>query len=334
LVKERLGPAGTFSRYSFPVGHATTSYNEAVLENTGLTDTFSVRVVGTFEFDPAYSTDLPVYDNSVNRTWHIDEARVGGANVAMRLHWLTPHENAGYDRNITRRVHFGAPVGWDYRSASASAEGLGTPESPWYHEVGGLTEFSPYTESSDAVLDANRLLLSGTLVGENAHLQWRSLQDASAVFFELERADDRGEFGLAGVVQVVPGQQTYRHQDAGLPLAQTYSYRVRRFHADGAQVMSNTVVLGAGARQRVQLFPNPLVQGQTAMLGIELHKPTQVAVQVHNQLGQVVYSLPKETLQAGAWHYELPTAKLAAGLYYVTTLLDGAPHQHRMVVLE
>jgi len=25
---------------------------------------------------------------------------------------------------------------------------------------------------------------------------------------------------------------------------------------------------------------------------------------------------------------------LAAGLYYVTTQLDGVPHQHRMVVLE
>ena len=84
----------------------------------------------------------------------------------------------------------------------------------------------------------------------------------------------------------------------------------------------------------MQLFPNPLVQGQTAMLGIEVQKPTHVAVQVHNQLGQVVYSLPTETLQAGAWHYELPTAKLAAGLYYVTTQLDGVPHQHRMVVLE
>ncbi|MBX3103262.1 MAG: discoidin domain-containing protein, partial [Bacteroidetes bacterium] len=334
LIKERLGPAGTHAGFSFPVGHATTSYNEAILTNTGLTDTFAVRVAGVFEYDVVYNTDLPVFNNSVNRTWHIDESRVGGSSVAMRLHWLSSHENPGYDRNLTRRVHFGAPVGWDYRSATASADGLGTPADPWYHEVGGLTEFSPYTESSDAILDASRLLLSGSLVGEDGHLQWRSQPSPDAVFFELERAEDNGQFGLAGTLAHVPGQQSYTLVDARLPLANSYQYRVRRYHADGSQVMSNTIWLGQGARQRVVLYPNPVAQGRATTLGVEVQRPARVEVRIYNNLGQEVFQLPVQQVPAGAWYYALPTEKLAAGIYYVNTSIDGRPYQNRLVVLE
>jgi hypothetical protein len=72
----------------FPIGNS--SYNPVTLNNTGTSDTYSVRVV---DAEPAASSS----DHMVDRSWVIGEDNLGGSNLTITPQWNTIEVLTGFD---------------------------------------------------------------------------------------------------------------------------------------------------------------------------------------------------------------------------------------------
>lgn len=124
VIKNKLDNGAPFM---YPVGHNTSSYNRAIISNTGTSDNYGVRVTGTFDFDSNFPTDELELNTSVNRTWYLTESNPGGSNLSLTLHWYAAHENASFDRNNCVIGEYRNTNGWNRL-------GIQTP-------AGGATEF-------------------------------------------------------------------------------------------------------------------------------------------------------------------------------------------------
>ena len=124
VIKNKLDSGTPFM---YPVGPSTSSYNRAILANSGTSDNYGVRVTGSFDFDPNFPADELELNTSVNRTWYLSEVVPGGSNLSLTLHWYAAHENAGFDRNNCVVGEYRNTTGW-------TRLGIQTP-------AGGTTEF-------------------------------------------------------------------------------------------------------------------------------------------------------------------------------------------------
>lgn len=83
----------------FPVGTDTlvTKYFPATITNTGVTDSFYVRVEpNVLMHRPAANDDT--LQGNVNLTWHVSEALRGGSIVNLRLQWDSTNEQVNFRR--------------------------------------------------------------------------------------------------------------------------------------------------------------------------------------------------------------------------------------------
>lgn len=111
-----------------PVG-STTNYNPITLENTGISDSFSVK----------FSDGIANTSNgAVNGTWDISEGTAGGSNVNVGFEWNQTQENSTFARNSAKVGHFknGAWV------EENTGELLGM--DPYLLSATGITTFSPF----------------------------------------------------------------------------------------------------------------------------------------------------------------------------------------------
>ncbi|MBX3101344.1 MAG: T9SS type A sorting domain-containing protein, partial [Bacteroidetes bacterium] len=335
VVKEHLGPSGV-PVFDFPVGHSTASYNLARMENSGATDDYAVRVTGIFENDPTFPTDEPELPNAVNRTWHIVEETPGGSDVTLRLHWVTAHENPGFDRTIARKTHYDNAIGWEWKSPEAPAQGAGDYTDPWWYETAGLNQFSPYSVASIVYpLNNDRLRLWGHLEGRDGLLTWEGDRSPSIHHYQLERMQLEPTFHPYQVINGQPafvnGEPVYHYTDKDLA-GLTYRYRVREYDWDGRVTLSNEVelYLGTDNQVRLTLYPNPAVTDH-AVLKVRSAEPFTIEYEIYNTLGQVVGRAPKADMAAGTHKLEVPLAHLAAGTYTVRTTINGRLFNTRLI---
>jgi hypothetical protein len=147
VVKRQVGP-GYMGLFEFPIGPSTTSYNKAILTNTGTTDNYRIRVSGLFEFHPNFPNDQLADTSSVNRTWHLNEATTGGSNLSMDLFWNAPHENIAFDRNSCTVGKYSGTVGWERMAPFAPALGTGTLVDPYHQVATAITTDGPFSVGS------------------------------------------------------------------------------------------------------------------------------------------------------------------------------------------
>ncbi|MEO1711896.1 MAG: hypothetical protein AAFU60_00980 [Bacteroidota bacterium] len=82
----------------------------------------------------------------------------------------------------------------------------------------------------------------------------------------------------------------------------------------------------------VKLAPNPVSQGLTADLMLELPYSNEVVVEVISMAGQTMYTTRRET-QAGFQAFTLPTVGLSPGSYVVLGVFaDGSSFQQKLLV--
>jgi len=118
----------------FPIGNS--SYNPAMLSNQGTVDNFRLRVLNYVE---------EMDENSVNRTWLIEEETVGGSLVSLDLQWNEEEELNNFSRNQSALVNW---TGTNWASPSNSTEANST-EGYWLQTRSNLTSFSAFTVHSN-----------------------------------------------------------------------------------------------------------------------------------------------------------------------------------------
>ncbi len=117
VVKRTVGS----SNILFPVGNST--YNPVTLNNTGISDTYSVRVV---DAEPAESST----SHMVNRSWLIEDNISGGGDITVTPQWITGEELTDFD-NANCSVGLTTNSGTDYI----------------WTETGSALGSNPYTKS-------------------------------------------------------------------------------------------------------------------------------------------------------------------------------------------
>ncbi len=138
-------PAST--NFFFPIGSAVNSYKPVQLNNSGVVDTFSVRV--TPGLVPPTSAD----NSCVQYTWVITETNPGGSNATLKVGWNTVDEGISY---IRAQGLFWHNVGGVWLTAPGNPGAVSnSPTTDWRQQT-SITDFSS---------NANKFILSsGTLV--------------------------------------------------------------------------------------------------------------------------------------------------------------------------
>jgi hypothetical protein len=160
-----------------------------------------------------------------------------------------------------------------------------------------------------------------------ALLTWETSEEKSNAGFEIEMSPDARKFVNAGFVDG-NGDSKIRHQyqySVGELAAGTYYFRLKQLDYDGkfeySQIRSLEI---AGTGDLVSIFPNP-TSGKLRF-NPNMRQNQAFSIQITNQSGKVVLSLPASTSYAN--DFELDATPFATGLYHIT--LQGANFTERL----
>ncbi|MFA9212520.1 MAG: beta strand repeat-containing protein [Candidatus Methylacidiphilales bacterium] len=133
LIQNGVGLTGRSGPIVFPVG-TNNSFNPVVLNNSGVNDNFSIRVVeGVFNTYTGETGNLIVNNNAVNKTWFINEQNIGGSNATLTLQWNSLDELSGFS-NANSYIARNAGSTW---LASAAGAAVGT--NPYTRILNNIT---------------------------------------------------------------------------------------------------------------------------------------------------------------------------------------------------
>lgn len=145
LVKNSMPSSANFL---FPVGTAANNFKPVQINNSGVSDTFAVRVM------PGLNPPTSANNACVQYTWEITESNAGGSNANVKVGWNTADEGSMYIRAQGLFWHFMGGLWTTSPGAPGAVSNL--PLTDWRQQT-TITDFSSA---------ANRFILSsGTLVG-------------------------------------------------------------------------------------------------------------------------------------------------------------------------
>lgn len=248
----------TTTNVLFPVGNS--SYNPAILSNTGTLDKLQVRVVDQVLEEG--TTGAVKTANVVNRTWMISEETLGGSDVTMTLQWAASDELA-FDRTNSGIAHHLSGTNWDFPAyGGASSAGVN-----WTQTRSGFTSFSPFV-----VVDLNTDLPVEMLYfdaerinSDQVQLDWATATELNNKGFDIERMlDNETVFEKVGYVE---GQgttvmtTTYQLMDDNSHTGVSY-YRLKQNDFDGTISYSNIRAVDGRRLNpfRSSVFPNPITE--------------------------------------------------------------------------
>jgi len=248
---------------------------------------------------------------SVQRYFDIRPATNSGLNITMAFSYFDHELNAIPKANLVLFKSTTTTSGpWTPMGGTSDVANNRVTKS-------GLTDFSIWTLGNVAnPLPVQLLDFTAQPQGSAVNLAWHTASEKNSARFDIERSLDGTTFSKLGAV-AANGTTTVAHsysfRDAQLPLgATTLYYRLRQIDLDGTYAFSPVRVVGvagAGSTSTLALFPNP-TQAAATLTGA----PAQVAVQVLDALGRVVYTTT--TAADGTASLDLP-ASLPSGVYVV-----------------
>ncbi|TCJ14257.1 hypothetical protein EPD60_09650 [Flaviaesturariibacter flavus] len=312
----------------FPVGTASSYIPATVAFAAGSTaDSISVRVLGSTYNNGETGTALTNY--AVNASWIIDEKVAGGSNAAVTLQWPASLELPNFSRSTCRLAHYTGGA-WEYGSAGLSASGT----DPYSVTRTGFTSFSPFSvRMNNAVLPVTFISFTGQRRGGNDALSWSTASESNSDRFEIEESSDGRSFRVIGTVAAAGYSSTLRNYSYSNNGVQgTHYYRIRQVDLDGRYTYTNGIRLNDDAGNgSIRLAANP-VRGN-ASLQLQVPAATRAALTLHDGSGRIVWS-SSQALGAGSQTLTLPTAPLAAGVYYLGIRFDDNSGQTIRLVKE
>lgn len=243
---------------TFPVGNST--YNPAIIVNTGTADNFTVSV-GDFITSDGTSGGSAVTTNAVQRTWSITEGSAGGSNVTLTLQWNTGEELGTFNtergnNNIYISHYTGG--GWNAGTAGA-ASGAG----PFTISRSGITSFSPFGIGGGGALPVTLIDFSASLnLMSRAELSWKTGSEINASHFWVYRARANGNKELIGTIQAAGNSNeinNYLFTDPQPVSAKTY-YLLEQVDFDGKTEWFGPVSVEISSQNKITLFPLPATE--------------------------------------------------------------------------
>ncbi len=324
------------SNITFPVGSSgsASSYTPLTINNSGTSDTYSVRICDNATSDGSCS-GTAITSGVVNKMWQISEGVAGGSNVSLTLQWNSANEGGSFSRTAAMVAHYTGGQ-WNATQTATSASGSG----PYTLNVTGLTSFSPYSVmSSAAPLPVELLTFSAKLNAENkVDIRWATASEINNDLFTIERSKDGHYFE---VIEQVPGAGNSNHvimyfaEDLHPFEGFTY-YRLKQVDFDGTSTYSEIVAVDARPKQAAapalsfSLYPNPT--GSIAYLSFSnVEKSTQATIRVYDLSGKEVLS-SIATISSDGDVSTIDASLLPSGIYIVNAVCNGVTMHQKLLV--
>jgi hypothetical protein len=314
----KTASTGTMSRIggatatTFPVGNST--YNPAILTNSGTSDVFSVRVIDNVTANGTgvgATTSLAV----VKRTWMISEATTGGSNASLRLYWNGSGEEInGFAAASAFVAH--------YSTAGSMWENMGGGAGAGYvQSTDAITGFSPFTISSTnlfAPLPVELLSFDAQCADQDIIVRWTTASEHNTLNFIVQRSEEGTTWNDVQTVEAAGNSNTvldYAIKDMGAARGTKY-YRLVQTDQDGVQKIYGPILTNCGSDVLSFLtFPNPSTDEFTILFGAEdIHG--DVVMTVSDATGKVVRNAAL-FIEKGTTSMMVPSLDLSPGVYQI-----------------
>jgi hypothetical protein len=147
LIKAALGATA----FTYPVGNTTTTYNPAIISNSGTADDIGVRslanVLSTGNVGTAFTKEV------ADASWDVSEAVAGGSNLSLTTTWSGTDELAGFNRTKAGISYYiptpGPTQGWDLLNSQTSTA---TGADPYTYTRTGISSVGTFAVGTRPVL--------------------------------------------------------------------------------------------------------------------------------------------------------------------------------------
>lgn len=162
--------------------------------------------------------------------------------------------------------------------------------------------------------------VSGEQAGGANLVKWQVAGEYDLAQYQVERSLDGSVFTPIGKVPArnTGGTHNYQYQDA--KTTSSAYYRIRSVNVDGSYQYSPVIRLAGSGRSQVKVLQNPF--REQLVLRFETTTAAQASIRLVHTSGQVVLTR-KTAIQAGVQQEILPTASLAAGVYFVEAMINN-----------
>lgn len=229
----------------FPVG-TSTSYNPVRINN-GSGHTFSVGVQEGFTIPPAGT-------EHVLQEWDIDDETGGAVSATVTLQWNATDEDPTFNRNACAISHY---TGGSWKKEGTVGPASGT--NPYTKSATGVTSFSPFTVSSNAItLPLMLTRFAANKEGRMVKLSWQTDAEEKVSHFDVEKSADGIRYSVLASINArnVGGQQQYEAVDYK-PTQGVNFYRLKMHDKNGQVTYSAPANIEWKEKALFTLWPNP-----------------------------------------------------------------------------
>ena len=316
---------GTFTRnsvgsstdYLFPVG-TTTSYNPVIVNNSGTTDNFSVKVQSTFDYAPDDTSKV------VKRQWTIDEATPGGSSATITFYFNSGEWGNSFSTSNPVVIGKWDGIAWVHYDATLSGTGpyAVINSSP-------VTSFSPFVVGNDGALPVELTSFTSTVRDRNVMLRWSTAVELNNAGFEVERklSDGSESWTNIGFVQgngTTNEPKNYSFEDKKLNTGK-YGYRLKQIDYNNKETvfnLNNIVEVGIPKNPELsQNYPNPF--NPVTKIDYNITYNSKVTLKIFDITGREISTLVNETMEAGYYTVQFNAYEFASATYFYRLSTEG-----------
>jgi len=276
---------------------------------------------------------IPSAPRSVSRYYLITPAGIGGSTAAVSIAYADDELGAVIEANLNL-----------WRRSSENWDG---PTDPDAHNT--TTNVFTVNSTSWTFGLVDTVILSDAeddqsqpveLVAFNAEsekgtitIKWQTASELNNAYFLLERSENIDE-GFEVIAQLEgqgnkPTETDYEFTDEDVKVATTYYYRLTDVDYSGATHSSESIEVTVAAPLEFRLsqnYPNPF--NIATKMAFELPEPSRINISIYNILGQKVFTVVDENIDAGFyvrdWNgLNSSGSSVASGIYIIRMNAKG-----------
>ncbi|KAI9432247.1 hypothetical protein F5148DRAFT_1295811 [Russula earlei] len=175
---------------------------------------------------------------------------------------------------------------------------------------GGAWRGVAIAPDNSIALPLNLLSFTGTASGNNALLNWVTVNEINVAGFGVEKSSDAASFTSIGYVQAYnsTGNNNYAFTDRNIT-SQTAYYRLKMADKDGSYRYSNVVTVNSKGIIALEVYPNPVSQ---SLYVKHTTLNSKAVFTVYDMQGRLV---KQQAATTGAEQSTIPVAELINGEY-------------------
>ena len=186
------------------------------------------------------------------------------------------------------------------------------------------------------VLPIELTKFQGQCINNQVTLVWQTASETNNKIFNIERSADGIHFNTIGSVKGAGtsiNSKNYSFIDKNAE-ANAY-YRLSQEDYNGGSSKSGIISIKNNCLPKVvsdiSIVPNP--SQEKTSLNLALFQSSEINVEIHNDIGQLIQKIPAQILDAGIQTISLDNNYLEKGIYFIKVSINGQETIHKLIKL-